>query len=109
MHSSFTSNRPPYEQCNADIYERLEESEEDEKSRGSEKRERNAGNNSSSRFRLDAIIPSNELKISDRWRERVWLRVRGCSYHRLDIETASRSLPFDSSQGLESVETASNG
>jgi len=66
-------------------------------------------NNSSSRFRLDAIIPSNELKISDRWRERVWLRVRGCSYHRLDIETASRSLPFDSSQGLESVETASNG
>jgi hypothetical protein len=42
MHSSLTSNRPPYEQCNADIYERLEESEEDEKSRGSEKRERNA-------------------------------------------------------------------
>jgi len=66
-------------------------------------------NNSSSRFRLDAIIPSNELKISDRWRERVWPRVRGCSYHMLDIETASRSLPFDSAQGLEPVETASNG
>src|SRR6202040_1937263 len=26
------------------------------------------------------------LKISDRWRERAWLRVRGCSYHTLASE-----------------------
>jgi len=31
-------------------------------------------------------------KISDGWRERAWLRVRGCSYHELGIGTASRSL-----------------
>ena len=29
-------------------------------------------------------------KISDGWRERAWLRGRGCSYHKLDIGTASR-------------------
>jgi hypothetical protein len=31
-------------------------------------------------------------KISDDWRERACLQVRGCSYHKLDIGTASRSL-----------------
>src|SRR5438046_5949786 len=31
-------------------------------------------------------------KISDGWRERAWLQVRGCSYHKLGIGAASRSL-----------------
>jgi hypothetical protein len=35
---------------------------------------------------------SNENKMSDGWRERVWLRGRRCSNHKLGIGTASRSL-----------------
>src|SRR4030095_15845756 len=31
-------------------------------------------------------------EISDGWRERAWLQARGCSYHKLDIGAASRSL-----------------
>ena len=31
-------------------------------------------------------------KISDGWRERTWLRVRGGSYHKLERGAASRSL-----------------
>src|SRR6266700_1343994 len=38
------------------------------------------------------FIRLTRLKISDGWRERAWLRGRGCSYHELGIRTASRSL-----------------
>src|SRR5207247_9086208 len=39
-----------------------------------------------------SMVGLTRHKISDGWRERLWLQVEGCSYPKLSIGTASRSL-----------------
>ena len=58
----------------------------------------NASNNTATTIRQDeldvrcVVIRLTKHKISDDWRGRAWLRIRGCSYHKLDIRAASGSL-----------------